>query len=558
MKTPTEAGDSPPKNSDHRIEVFERRFRLLDEQIRVLERERQKLSAVVHHTDAGFLVLDSSLRVTWANSVFSREYCRKTHPGALLGEPCNRVLCGEATRCEHCPAALPFITGTVAHHEMQRDSGGQTRYLYVTAMPIRSLTGETDQCIVMVQDVSDLEVLRRSEEALRQSEARKGAILDTALDAIVTIDHEGNITEFNPSAERMFGYSREEVLGRSMAEVIVPPHLREAHRRGMARYLATGKAQVLGRLIEITAMRRDGTEFPVELAITRIPLGGAPVFTGFIRDITQRVQAEEALRQREEQLRHSQKMEAIGTLAGGVAHDFNNLLTGILGYAELLKLRSSPDDKVHQAADVIEKAATRAASLTQQLLGFARRGKHQNVTVDIHAAVQEVTRLLGRTLDKSINLRQDFGPQPIGIQGDPGQINQIVLNLTVNAADAMTQGGDIVFRTALVNLTEGQRRKHEECATGPHALLSVSDSGSGISKEVLPRIFEPFFTTKEQGKGTGMGLAMVYGIVQNHGGFVEVESEVGRGTTFSLYFPLARPRENPEGPGVQSIQNSIR
>ncbi|HEV8375252.1 MAG TPA: PAS domain S-box protein, partial [Candidatus Polarisedimenticolia bacterium] len=639
----------PPEPVAGRIEAFERRFRILDEQMRVLERERQKLSAVVHHTDAGFLVLDSSLKVTWANSIFTRRFSRSTHPGALVGTSCNEVLCGEASPCEQCPAARPFATATVAHHEMRLENREGLRYLYVTAMPIKSLTGETDQCIVMVQDVSNLEVLRRSQEdlktseerfrsifehaatgmktvstegrlmqvnpafcrfmgrraedlvgksleeithpddlaqtrrifqtgpegfpriqeiekrylrkdgsvawghtsvtwiydaagkpiyavalvqdirerkeaekALTQSEARKGAILDTALDAILTIDHEGKVIEFNRSAEKMFGYSREEALGRCMADLIVPPSLREPHRQGLERYLSTGKGPILGTLIQIEAMRRDGSQFPVELAITRIPLDGPALFTGFVRDITERKRAEEALRQREEQLRHAQKMEAIGTLAGGVAHDFNNLLTGILGYAELLKMGSRNGEKVYQAAEVIERAASRAASLTQQLLGFARRGKHQNVSVDLNASIQEFTGLLGRTLDKNINLRLELTPNSATIQGDPGQMGQIILNLAVNAADSMAEGGDLVFRTQVVDLTEDQCRRHEGASPGPYVLLDATDSGCGIPSEVLPRIFEPFFTTKERGKGTGMGLAMVYGIVQNHGGFIEV------------------------------------
>ncbi|PYQ14683.1 MAG: hypothetical protein DMH00_01210 [Acidobacteria bacterium] len=674
LKTRPGVRDAPPEVSAPSPEGSERRFRLLDEQIRVLERERQKLSAVVHHTDAGFLVLDASLAVAWANSVFARRFSRGAHPVALVGAACNKVLCGEDKICEQCPAARPFVTGSVAHHEMRLETPGEIRDLYVTAVPIKSLAGETDQCIVMVQDVSDLQVLRRSqeslkaseerfrsifenaatgmatvntegefmqvnaafckflgytpeelvgkrvdqithpddrattgqvlqqgrsgslrvveiekrylrkdgsvawghtsatwiqdargrplysvalvqdvgerktaEEALRRSEARKGAILDTALDAVISIDHRGTITEFNPAAEQMFGFRRDAAVGRNMAELLVPPRLLEGHQRGLERYLELGTGAVLGRRIQIQALRRDGTEFPVELAIARIPLDGPPTFTGFVRDLTDIKQAESALRQREEQLQHAQKMEAIGTLAGGVAHDFNNLLTGILGYAELLKMGSKPGEKVHQAAEVIERAASRAASLTQQLLGFARRGKHQNVPVDLNATIQEVMGLLVRTFDKNISLRQEFTPHSAAILGDPGQVGQIILNLAVNAADSMVEGGELAFRTEVVELTEDQRRRQDGTRSGPFVLLSVSDTGSGIPPEVLPRIFEPFFTTKECGKGTGMGLAMVYGIVQNHGGFIEIDTTVGRGTVFRLYFPLQRSEDRPEG-----------
>jgi len=678
------APQHPPQDNGGRSRDFQRHFRLLDEQIRVLERERQKLSAVVHHTDAGFLLVDSSLKVAWANSVFARRFSRGPHAGALTGESCNQVLCGEASICEECPTKRPFTTGTVAHYEMRLEAGDDLRYLYVTAMPIRSLTGQTDQCIVMVQDVSDLQVLRQSqadlkaseerfrsifehaasgmatvtpegkllqvnpafcrflgytaqelrglsvqeithpddlaatcqilemgrkgsirvlshekrylrkdgsvawahtnttwindasgrplysvalvqdiserklaEERLRESEARKSAILDTALDAILTVDRDGRALEFNPAAEALFGYGRNEVIGKDIIDEIVIPEDRQRVRHGLEAYFRTGVSPLMGRHIEMTVVRKNGTRIPVEFAVGRIKIGGAPAFTAYIRDLTDRKKAEEALRQREEQLRHGQKMEAIGTLAGGVAHDFNNLLTGILGYAELLKLGSRPGEKVHQSAEVIEKAATRAASLTQQLLGFARRGKHQNIPVDLHPAIQEVTKLLGRTLDKNIDLRQEFAPFPALIQGDPGQMSQVVLNLAVNAADSMPDGGDLVFHTEVVELTDDQRRRHDGTLPGPHVLLAVSDTGTGIPPDILPRIFEPFFTTKDQGKGTGMGLAMVYGIVQNHGGFIEVDSALGCGTTIRLYFPqvASATKGLAESVGDESIRS---
>ncbi|HMC83231.1 MAG TPA: PAS domain S-box protein, partial [Candidatus Polarisedimenticolia bacterium] len=345
--------DEPVEDLRPKLEEYERRFRLLDEQMRVLERERQKLSAVVNHADAGFLVFDSSLRIVWANGVFARRFSQGSHPVGLLGARCNQVLCGRDEICEQCPTAQPFKTSFVAHHEIRLEIHGRPRHIYATAMPIKTLTGEIDQTIVMLQDVSNLEILRQSQEALRASEERKGAILETALDAIITMDHQGRIIEFNPAAEKTFGRRRDDVLGQSMAGLLIPSSLRERHSRGMERYLKTNEPHLLGKRIEITALRADGTEFPVEIAIARIPSPGPPLFTGFVRDITQRKQAEEALRRSEEQLREAQKMEAVGNLAGGVAHDFNNILTGILGYAEILKMGPPSPEKVQKAAQVI-------------------------------------------------------------------------------------------------------------------------------------------------------------------------------------------------------------
>jgi signal transduction histidine kinase len=240
----------------------------------------------------------------------------------------------------------------------------------------------------------------------------------------------------------------------------------------------------------------------------------------------------------EERLRQSQKLEAIGTLAGGVAHDFNNLLTGILGYTWLLKQNAAPDGDVYHAAVVIENAAERAAELTRQLLGFARQGKHQEVPVDLNALVAEVTELLGRTFDKSVAVHVAPPRHELRVLGDPGQLHQVLLNLAINARDAMPGGGDLYFETAVVEGARVPRTAHPHLGRGPHARLEVRDSGCGIPQSDQRRIFEPFFTTKEQGKGSGMGLAMVYGIVQAHRGAIEVESRPGAGSTFRAWLPL--------------------
>ena len=238
----------------------------------------------------------------------------------------------------------------------------------------------------------------------------------------------------------------------------------------------------------------------------------------------------------EEQLRQSQKMEAVGTLAGGIAHDFNNLLTGILGYADLLRGGTLSQAQTEKAATVIERAARRAAELTQQLLGFARKGKYQNIPVDLHATIAEVVSLLGRTLDKNIIIDSALRADEPFVLGDPVQIQQVILNLSVNARDAMEGGGTLSFITERVNLPT---RTPSDSSDTAHEFIrmSVADTGCGIPDDVQPRIFEPFFTTKEQGKGTGMGLSMVYGIVKNHGGSISVTSETGKGTRFEILWP---------------------
>jgi two-component system cell cycle sensor histidine kinase/response regulator CckA len=550
-KNARRAADPDPSESASELKVAdgERRLRSLYERLRVLERERQKLSALLHHTDAGFLSFDGSLKVGWTNEVFGRRFGGASGAGSILGRTCNSILCARPEPCEECPAAKALSSGKVAHHEMRLETGGESRDIYVTAMPIRSLAGLVDETIVMLQDVSDLRVLR-------QSEARKGAILDTALDAILTIDHLGKVTEFNRAAEKMFGYSRAEAMGREMAELIIPENLRERHRAGLEQTVRTGESRMANRRLEMTAMRRDGTEFPVEIIITRIPLPGAAVFTGYVRDLSERRKAEEALRKSEEQLRQSQKMEAVGLLAGGIAHDFNNLLTVIGGRCDLLRLRHAVDDSTRKELEVVKDATARATALTHQLLAFSRRQVLAPKVLNLNTIISDLLPMLQRLIGEDINLGTKLGPNLGHVKADPGQIEQVVMNLAVNARDAMAQGGKLLIETQNADVDEAYARQHVPTLPGRYVMLVVSDNGSGMNRETQARIFEPFFTTKEQGKGTGLGLATVYGIVKQSGGYIWVYSEVGHGTTFKIYVPRVDEEIAPEKPPRAPIQAS--
>jgi signal transduction histidine kinase/CheY-like chemotaxis protein len=249
--------------------------------------------------------------------------------------------------------------------------------------------------------------------------------------------------------------------------------------------------------------------------------------------------ARKAARLAEDQLRHSRKMEALGQLAGGIAHDFNNLLTAILGYAGVLLGEARPGTESHEAASVIAGAARRAAELTRQLLRFARQEPLVLAPFDVHEVLREASRLLSRTLDARICFRETYALGSVGVVGDAGQFQQAILNLAVNARDAMPNGGELRVGTACVHHDADWCARHPGTAPGPYVAVSVADTGDGIPAELRERIFDPFFTTKEPGRGTGLGLAVVYGIARSHGGAVEVESEAGRGTRFVLSLPLA-------------------
>ena len=384
---------------------------------------------------------------------------------------------------------------------------------------------------------------RKAEEELRKSQKLKGSIIQSALDCIIVMDHQGLVIEFNPAAESTFGYAREAVLGKPLANLIIPPSLREQHRQGLARYLATGEDPVLGKRIEITAMRADGTEFPVELSITPMGFEGQPIFTAFLRDLSER-------KQLEQQFRQAQKMESVGQLAGGIAHDFNNMLTVIMGYSALLLQKLRTDDPLRSLIEKIKVAGERASLLTKQLLAFSRKQVLQPRVLDLNAVLTNIDQLLQRLIGEDIGLITVPAPGLGRVKVDPSQIEQVIVNLTVNARNAMPQGGKLTIETANVELGNAYAREHVSVTPGPYVMLAVSDTGCGMNAETQARIFEPFFTTKEPGKGTGLGLSTVYGIVKQSDGNIWVYSEPGRGSTFKIYLPRIEEAVETVEPGA--------
>ena len=527
--------------------------------------------------------------------------------------------------------------------------------------------------------VDDITARKRAQEALTESEHRKDAILKSALDCVITIDHDGNIVDFNPAAELTFGYASDEAIGKKVADLIIPPSLRSQHQHGFARFLTTGCSSMLGRRVEVPALRSDGIEIPVELTITAIGDLPRPTFTAFIRDLTERKEAEaelqrseeryrelvenardiiyehdlaghytstnkageqltgysleetlklnladtvppeclvkaremlrrklagetitayeleiltkeggripvevntrlvyqngvpvgvqgiarditerkrleEALRESEGQLRQSQKLEAIGQLAGGVAHDFNNLLTAINGYSSLALRRLGDDHPVSSYLEEITKAGDRAANLTRQLLAFGRKQLLQPLALNLNNVVADMIKLLKRLIGEDIQLVTTPGANLKQIKADPGQLEQVLVNLVVNARDAMPRGGTVTIETANTTLDGAYASKHVGVTPGEYVMLAISDTGTGMDQDTQSHIFEPFFTTKEKDKGTGLGLSTVYGIVKQSGGNIWVYSEFGKGTTFKVYLPLAEQETiAAAGPAVQAL-----
>jgi PAS domain S-box-containing protein len=362
-------------------------------------------------------------------------------------------------------------------------------------------------------------------------ELRLRAVVETAVDGVILIDAQGCVQMFNPACEKLFGYSADEVIGRNV-KMLMPRPYRDEHDGYLENYRRTGAKKIIGVGREARGQRKDGSTFPIELSVGEAKKDGESVFVGIIHDLTER-------KHTEEQLVQAQKMEAVGQLSGGIAHDFNNLLTVIVGNAELLgeELRARPE--MQKLADAIVQAAERGAELTRRLLAFGRRQSLHPAEIDCNQLVDGMRRLLQRTLSEEIAIRIAADPELALAHADPGQLESAILNLALNAKDAMPQGGALTITTANVSLDERYADAHPEVRAGDYVMVTVTDTGHGMAKAVLERVFEPFFTTKEVGKGSGLGLSMVYGFVKQSNGHVTIYSEPDLGTTVRIYLPAS-------------------
>ena len=422
-------------------------------------------------------------------------------------------------------ATIAATNPTVAHDHRVVLPSGEVRWMHWVNRGIFDEQGRAVEYQAVGRDITDR---KRAEEALRQSEGNFRNLFEQSLDGIVVVDA-GRIVSANPAFAAIGGTTVENILGRPLMDFIHPDD--RARAAADIKTVAAGEPMI-PPLRTVRGLRGDGSILLVEARGQSMLWAGRPAVQIIVRDITERTRLEE-------ELREAQKLEAVGQLAGGIAHDFNNLMTGILCHAGLLKMNAASPSEVRETAGVIEGAARRAAQLTSSLLGFARRGKHQNVPVDLNAAVQACVDLFSRTLDPRIRVVMHLSAEQATVLGDPVQMEQVILNLALNARDAMPEGGEMVLATSLVHATEGDGRPEGFAKPGAYVVLTVRDTGTGIPQELRSHIFEPFFTTKPPGKGIGMGLAMVYGIAKNHGGWVDLDPDAERGAAFRVFFPVA-------------------
>lgn len=390
-----------------------------------------------------------------------------------------------------------------------------------------------DQDKTKAQLIAELAALRQGLKAppaevaraagpAHSAEGRYRSVVDNVVDGIITIDAQGLINSFNPAAERIFGYNAAEVVGQNVS-MLMPEPYRHQHDGYISQYLATSVPKIIGIGREVVGRRRDGSVFPMDLAVSEFRLDGERMFTGIVRDISQR-------KELEAQLLQAQKMESIGQLAGGIAHDFNNQLGIILFDLDLMIAETEGNNTLLHDLDKIRKVVLRAAELTRKLLLFGRRQRMELRPLNLNQQVREMEKMLARLLGAQVQIHLQLAENLSTIQADPSTLDQVLINLALNARDAMPEGGVLHLETRNVPAA-AQRSSHP----GPFACLSVRDTGTGMDDEVRQRIFEPFFTTKDQ--GTGLGLAMVYGIVQSHQGWIAVHSSPGKGTAFEIFLP---------------------
>ncbi len=455
--------------------------------------------------------------------------------------PMGKCICGQAA----LTGKIIFVDNVDKRHETPYDDIVPHSYYCVPIIFSGKILGvlsvylkdghksnerERELLITISNTLAGIIVRSQAEDSLVESEQKLQAITDTATDAIILIDHEERVVYWNSSACSMLGYAPEEIMGKNIM-VIIPHRYRETHALAFKKFVETGQGSLLGKTYQVFAVRKDGTEIPVELAVSGIRLKDKWHAAGIIRDISER-------KKLESQLMQAQKMEAVGQLSGGIAHDFNNILSAIIGYGSILLMKTNEDDPLRTNVQHLLEAADRAASLTHSLLAFSRKQILNSRPADLNEIIRRVEELLRRVIGEDIELHTVFKQNTVTVNADSGQIEQALMNLATNARDAMPHGGSLLIESEVIEVDDTFIRAHGYGEIGMYVVVSVTDTGMGMDEITRKKIFEPFFTTKEVGKGTGLGLAMVYGIIKQHLGFIDVYSELGKGSTFKIYLPL--------------------
>ena len=494
-------------------------YLLAKESQRSLRAEKSRLDALIRGMKEGVVFADARDNVALLN------------PAAedIFGITSAEFLGDQLLHCYRCnieqfaEKIQAIKEGRLAHYA--GEASYRDRDFEVAISPIKR-DADYLGTVMVLHDITDR---KRIEEALRETNETLQALIQSSPLAIVALDTSGNVKAWSKAAERIFGWSAHEAIGLSLPIV---PDDKQAEFHGLCERVLRGEL-----LNEVEARRRRKDGSPIEVRISAAPLydskGEVSGIMAILADFTEQ-------KKLEEQLRHAQKMEAVGQLAGGIAHDFNNILTAIIGYGSILRMKMRDDDPLKHHAEQILAASQRAANLTKSLLAFSRKQILNIRPVNVNEIIKKVEGFLSRIIGEDIELRTALADKDLIVSADSGQMEQVLMNLATNARDAMPEGGLLTIETALMELDEKYIKTHAYGEPGEYAVISVTDTGAGMDEETRKRIFEPFFTTKEVGKGTGLGLAMVYGMIKQHKGYINVYSESGKGTTFKIYLPVVK------------------
>lgn len=513
-------------------------------ELKTLQREtanaREFAESVISTVREPMLVLDGRFMIISASRSFSRIFA--TPADAVIGENLFSI----QNRQWDVPELRQLIESvlldqtTVEAFDLILNAGDLgRRQMVLNARRIVGRPEHEDSILLAVEDVTDRNA---AQQALLDREARLSAILDAAPEAILTIDEHGIVGTFSPGAEEIFGFKAKEVLGQNV-NMLMPEPDRSRHDGYLEHYIKTGEKKIIGIGREMDAGRKDGSRVPIRLTVSELELDGGRHFLGIIHDLT-------LDKKRQSELQRAQKMQAVGQLTGGLAHDFNNLLTVVIGNLELLERRTD-DSKLHGLLNEALEAANLGAALTSQLLSFSRSQSLTPEHVALNDLVGTMLPILKRTLDEKITIKTRLADDLHTTLADPGQIESAILNLAINARDAMPDGGNLTIETRNVVLDPDYVAAQIDVTPGDYVCLSVTDTGVGMTPETQSRVFEPFFTTKGPGAGSGLGLSMVYGFAKQSGGHVVIYSELGQGTTVNLFLPTTAEA----GAGAESAKS---
>jgi PAS domain S-box-containing protein len=511
----------------------------------------RRLRAAVESSPSGLLMIDGEGKIILVNREVERlfGYAREE----LLGKSVD-LLVPERYRGQHGSFRQGFLASPkVRSMGVGRELFGLRKDGKEVPVEIGLTPVATEEGLFVLSSIVDISARKRAEERFRVA-------VESSPNGMVMIDATGTIVMVNREVERMFGYARVELLGQTI-EQLVPARYRDSHPGSRATFFHDPHTRAMGMGRDLRGLRKDGSEIPVEIGLNPIGTDEGLFVLGSIVDISARMLAEDQRHGLEEQLRQAQKMEAVGTLAGGIAHDFNNLLGAIVGYAELVA-DSVEGDEVQADLRELLKAADRGRQLVDHILAFSRRQEIARRPLSLGQVAEEVTKMLRATIPAAIEIRLHVHPEVPRVLADATSVHQVLMNLGTNAAHAMPTGGTMSIQIEPFYVRDSTARGRADLHEGPYALLMVSDTGQGMDRVTKSRAFEPFFTTKPPGTGTGLGLAVVHGIMRDHEGAVDLESEPGQGTTVRCFFPSRsvevddrpeRPRIAPRGKGERIL-----